>query len=380
LPVDPIELTRDLVRCPSVTPDAGAALGLCARVLEAAGFTCTRLDRAAASGTVPNLVATVGRGRPHLVLNGHLDTVPVGDRARWTVDPHGGLVRDGRLFGRGAADMKSGVAAMIAAAADFLAAHGPPNGRLSLMLTGDEEGPAVDGSAHLVAWAVAEGIPPDACLVGEPTSREALGDLAKIGRRGSLTARLVVAGRQGHTAYPQRADNAAHRLVAMLGALLAMRLDEGTPWFEPSNLQIASIDVGNPAANVIPGEARAVLNLRFNDLHSGRALEDRMRRLLEAIGGRFELEVAIGAEPFRTEEGPLTRTLAAAVEAVTGRRPRFDCSGGTSDARFFAPVCPVVELGLPGPTLHQVDEQVAVADILGLTAIYRAFLERYLAP
>ena len=380
MPLDPIELTRDLVRCPSVTPDAGAALELCARALEAAGFACTRLDFPGALGTVPNLVATVGRGRPHLVLNGHLDTVPVGDRARWTVDPWGGLIRDARLYGRGAADMKSGVAAMIAAACDFVAAHGRPQGRLSLMLTGDEEGPAIDGSARLVAWAVAQGMAPDACLVGEPTSREVLGDLAKIGRRGSLTARLVVSGRQGHTAYPQRADNAAHRLVAMLGSLLAMRLDEGTPWFEPSNLQIASIDVGNPASNVIPGEARAVLNIRFNDQHSGAQLEQRLRSLLEAIGGRFELEVAIGAEPFRTEEGPLTRTLAAAVEAVTGRSPRFDCSGGTSDARFFAKVCPVVELGLPGPTLHQVDEYVVVDDIAGLAAIYRVFLERYLAP
>lgn len=378
MPVDPIELTRDLVRRPSVTPDAEAALELCAAVLEAAGFACTRLAFASAGPRVPNLVATVGSGRPHLVLSGHLDTVPVGDPARWTVDPHGGLIRDGLLFGRGAADMKSGVAAMIAAAARHLERHGPPSGRLSLMLTGDEEGPSVDGTARLVAWAVERGMPPDACLVAEPTSRELLGDLAKIGRRGSLTARLAVRGRQGHTAYPQRADNAAHRLVHALGALLALRLDEGTPWFEPSSLQIASIDVGNPAANVIPGEARAVLNIRFNDRHSGAGLERRLRALLDALGLDHSLEVSLGAEPFRTEEGPLTATVAAAVEALTGRRPRFDCSGGTSDARFFAPVCPVVELGLPGPTLHQVDEQVAVADIAGLAAIYAEILERLL--
>jgi succinyl-diaminopimelate desuccinylase len=377
--VDPVALTRELVRCPSVTPEAGPALELCARVLEEAGFACIRLAFASAGPRVPNLVATVGEGRPHLVLNGHLDTVPPGDPARWSVPPFEGLVRDGRLFGRGAADMKSGVAAMIAAAARHLARRGLPRGRLSLFLTGDEEGPSIDGSARLVGWAVERGMPPDACLVGEPTSRERLGDLAKIGRRGSLTARLTVRGRQGHTAYPQRADNAAHRMVQLLAALLAVRLDEGTPWFEPSTLQIASIDVDNPASNVIPGEARAVLNIRFNDRHSGASLERRLRGLLQALGGDVSLETAIGAEPFRTEEGPLTRTLAAAIAEVTGLEPRFDTSGGTSDARFFAPICPVVEFGLPGPTLHQVDEHVATADIEGLARVYEAFLARFFA-
>lgn len=377
--VDPVALTRELVRCPSVTPEAGPALELCARVLEEAGFACIRLAFASAGLRVPNLVATVGEGRPHLVLNGHLDTVPPGDPARWSVPPFEGLVRDGRLFGRGAADMKSGVAAMIAAAARHLARRGLPRGRLSLFLTGDEEGPSIDGSARLVGWAVERGMPPDACLVGEPTSRERLGDLAKIGRRGSLTARLTVRGRQGHTAYPQRADNAAHRMVQLLAALLAVRLDEGTPWFEPSTLQIASIDVDNPASNVIPGEARAVLNIRFNDRHSGASLERRLRGLLQALGGDVSLETVIGAEPFRTEEGPLTRTLAAAIAEVTGLEPHFDTSGGTSDARFFAPVCPVVEFGLPGPTLHQVDEHVATADIEGLARVYEAFLARFFA-
>ncbi|MDW8371960.1 MAG: succinyl-diaminopimelate desuccinylase, partial [Geminicoccaceae bacterium] len=288
-------------------------------------------------------------------------------------------IRDGRLWGRGAADMKSGVAAMIAAAVAFAERRPDPPGRLSLFLTGDEEGPAVDGSARLVRWAIEQGIGPDACLVGEPTSLERVGDLAKIGRRGSLTGRLSVFGRQGHTAYPQRADNAAHRLVAVLMALLAIRLDEGTPWFEPSSLQIASIDIGNPASNVIPGEARAVFNLRFNDRHTGASLERRLRTLLDGFGIAHELEVTISAEPFRTEEGPLTETLAAAVQAVTGRRPRFDTGGGTSDARFFAPVCPVVELGLPGPTLHQVDEHVRVADIEELARVYETFLERFFA-
>jgi len=377
--VDPVDLARELVRCPSVTPDAGPALELCARVLGAVGFACIRLDFASAGPRVPNLVATVGEGRPHLVLNGHLDTVPPGDPTRWSVPPFEGLVRDGRLFGRGAADMKSGVAAMIAAAARHLARRGLPRGRLSLFLTGDEEGPSIDGSARLVAWAVERGMAPDACLVGEPTSLERLGDLAKIGRRGSLTARLTVRGRQGHTAYPRRADNAAHRMVQLLAALLAVRLDEGTPWFEPSSLQITSIDIDNPASNVIPGEAHAVFNVRFNDRHSGASLERRLRGLLETLGGEVSLETTIGAEPFRTEEGPLTRTLAAAVAEITGIEPRFDTSGGTSDARFFAPVCPVVEFGLPGPTLHQVDEHVATADIEGLARIYEAFLARFFA-
>ncbi len=377
--LDPVALTRELVRCPSVTPDAEVAIERCRRVLAEAGFACTRLDFATAGPRVPNLVATIGEGRPHLVLNGHLDVVPPGDPARWSVDPFAGEIRDGLLFGRGAADMKSGVAALIAAAVRHRARGGPPRGRLSLFLTGDEEGPAVDGTVRLVAWAVEHGLAPDACLVGEPTSLERPGDLAKIGRRGSLTAYLRVRGRQGHTAYPHRADNAAHRLVGILGALLTVRLDEGTAWFEPSSLQIASIDVGNPAANVIPGEARAVLNIRFNDRHSGASLERRLRALLEALGGEVELATVVGAEPFRTEEGPLTDALARAVEEVTGHRPRLDTSGGTSDARFFAPHCPVVELGLPGPTLHQVDEHVRVADIETLTRIYEAFLDRYFA-
>lgn len=377
--VEPVTLARDLVRIPSVTPDAAAALGLCQRVLAAAGFACTRLPFATAGPVVDNLVATLGDGRPHLVLNGHLDVVPAGDPNRWSVPPFSGEIRDGRLWGRGAADMKSGVAAMIAAAVAFARRRPRPPGRLSLFLTGDEEGPAVDGSARLVRWAVAQGMAPDACLVGEPTSLERVGDLAKIGRRGSLTGRLSVFGRQGHTAYPQRADNAAHRLVAILMALLAIRLDEGTPWFEPSTLQIASIDIGNPVSNVIPGEARAVFNVRFNDRHTGASLERRLRALLESFGIAHELAITISAEPFRTQEGPLTETLSAAVEAVTGRRPRFDTGGGTSDARFFAPVCPVVELGLPGPTLHQVDEHVRVADIEELARVYETFLERFFA-
>ncbi|MCS7268819.1 MAG: succinyl-diaminopimelate desuccinylase [Geminicoccaceae bacterium] len=375
--IDPVALAAALVRIPSVTPDCGAALDLCERLLAEAGFSCTRLPFASAGAEVDNLVATAGAGRPHLVLSGHLDTVPPGDPGRWSVPPFAGEIREGRLFGRGAADMKSGVAAMIAAAIGFLERHPQFPGRLSLFLTGDEEGPAVDGTARILRWATERGLGPDACLVGEPTSVETLGDLAKIGRRGSLTGRLRVLGRQGHTAYPERAENAAHRLVSVLQALLAVRLDEGTPYFPPSSLQIASIDIGNPASNVIPGEASALFNVRFNDRHEGSALERRLRALLDALGIPYELEVTVAAEPFRTAEGPLTEMLAEAIERVTGRRPRFDTSGGTSDARFFAASCPVVEFGLPGPTMHQVDEQVRLADIEGLARIYGLFLERF---
>lgn len=375
--IDPVAFTAALVRIPSVTPDCSAALDLCERVLSDAGFACTRLPFASAGAEVDNLLATTGSGRPHLVLSGHLDTVPPGDPTRWSVHPFGGEIRDGRLFGRGAADMKSGVAAMIAAAIAFCERHPRFAGRLSLFLTGDEEGPAIDGTARMLDWARERGLAPDACVVGEPTSRERLGDVAKIGRRGSLTGRLTVFGKQGHTAYPERAENAAHRLIELLSALLALRLDEGTAHFPPSSVQIASIDVGNPASNVIPGEARALFNIRFNDRHSGALLERRLRTLFDALGGAYELSVTIGAEPFLTERGPLTETLARAIEEVTGSRPRFDTSGGTSDARFFARYCPVVEFGLPGPTMHQIDEQVRTSDIAGLARIFEVFLEHF---
>jgi succinyl-diaminopimelate desuccinylase len=371
--IDPVELTRALVRCPSVTPDAGAALDIVEAALSRLGFACHRLR----FGEVDNLFARLGTDRPSFAFAGHVDVVPPGDRALWSVDPFGGEIRDGRLWGRGAADMKSGVACAIAAIAAFLDRHGRPRGSLALVITGDEEGPAVDGTVRVLDWATAEGHRFDACIVAEPTSPERLGDVIKIGRRGSAVGRLVALGRQGHTAYPQRADNAAHHLVAALHAMLTLPLDAGSPHFEPSNLQITTIDIGNPAGNVVPARAEARFNIRYNDRHDRASLEAWLRARCAEVGGQFELELTSSGDAFLTEPGPFTELVAAAVAEVTGRRPTLSTSGGTSDARFIRHICPVVELGLVGTTMHQVDEHVSIADIHGLTEIYRCILERW---
>ena len=380
-PLDPVALTQALVRCPTVTPDADPALDLLEATLRPLGFACRRW-RFEGHGSYPvgNLFAKLGEGRPHLAFCGHVDVVPPGDPARWQGrDPFAGEVRDGRLYGRGAADMKSGVAAFVAAAAAHLDRHGPPAGAVSLLITGDEEGEAVNGTVKLLARAAEEGERFDACLVGEPTCPEVLGDVAKIGRRGSVSCRLTVRGRQGHTAYPQRADNAAHRLVAILQHLIATPLDEGTEWFEPSNLQITSIDIGNPAANVVPGEATARFNIRFNDRHTRDSLARWLEAAIAPLAPDHDLEVAGNAEAFLTAPGRLSEILQASVEEATGRRPALSTSGGTSDARFVQRYCPVIEFGLVGTTMHQVDEHVAVADIEGLTRVYEAFLRRFFA-
>jgi succinyl-diaminopimelate desuccinylase len=377
--VDPVALTRELIRRPSVTPDAGAALDVVQEALAGLGFACHRVAfEGEGSYPVDNLYARLGTGAPHLMFAGHVDVVPPGDPARWTVDPFGGEVRDGQVWGRGAADMKSGVACFVAAVARHLERHGPPAGSVSLLVTGDEEAQAVNGTVKVLEWAAARGERWDGCLVGEPTCPSRLGEVAKIGRRGSLSARIAVRGRQGHTAYPQRSDNAVHRLVAVLHDLLAAPLDEGTDAFEPSNLQVTTVDVGNRATNVVPGEATAWLNIRFNDRHTKASLERWLREAVAARAHDFELEVIGNAEAFRTEPGPLTETLAAAVEEVTGSRPELNTKGGTSDARFVRRYCPVVEFGLVGATMHQADERVAVADVEGLTRIYEAFLRRFL--
>jgi succinyl-diaminopimelate desuccinylase len=376
-PRDPVALTQALVRCATVTPDAGPALDLLQGLLEPLGFACHRL-RFEGHGSYPvdNLFAKRGQGRPHLAFAGHVDVVPPGERERWALDPFAGEVRDGKLYGRGAADMKSGVAAFVAAAAR----QKDLPGSVSLLVTGDEEGDAVNGTAKLLEWAHEQGERFDGCIVGEPTCPEHLGDIAKIGRRGSLSGRLVVRGRQGHTAYPQRADNAAHRLVAVLDRLVNAPLDEGTAWFQPSNLQVTSIDIGNPASNVIPGEASARFNIRFNDRHTKASLERWLHEQIAPLAPDYALEVASNAEAFVTEPGPLSETLAASVEAETGIRPRLDTAGGTSDARFVQRYCPVIEFGLVGTTMHQANEHVAIADIEGLTRIYERFLGRFLAP
>jgi succinyl-diaminopimelate desuccinylase len=372
-PIDPVELTRALVRCPSVTPEAGAALDLVEAALRSLGFACQRLR----FGEVDNLFARLGTEEPSFAFAGHVDVVPPGDRALWSVDPCGGDIRDGMLWGRGAADMKSGVACAIAAIATFLDRRGPPRGSIALIITGDEEGPAVDGTVRILDWATAHGHHFDACLVAEPTSPEQLGDVIKIGRRGSAVGRLVARGRQGHTAYPQRADNAAHRLVAAVNAMLTTPLDSGSAHFEPSNLQVTTIDIGNPAGNVVPARAEARFNIRYNDLHDKASLDAWLRARCDEVGGSFELELTSSGDAFLTEPGPLTDLVADAVAEVTGRRPELSTSGGTSDARFIRHVCPVVELGLVGTTMHQVDEHVSIADIRGLTAIYDRILERW---
>lgn len=377
---DPVALTQALVRCASVTPNAGEALDLLEAVLGPLGFACRRL-RFEGDGSYPvdNLFAKRGEGRPHLAFAGHVDVVPPGERGRWELDPFAGEIRDGKLFGRGSADMKSGVAAFVAAVARLAAAGDAPGGAISLLITGDEEGDAVNGTAKLLAWADAQGERFDGCVVGEPTCPERLGDVAKIGRRGSLSGHLVVHGRQGHTAYPQRADNAAHGLIAVLDRLVRTPLDEGTAWFQPSNLQVTSIDIGNPATNVIPGEASARFNIRFNDRHTKASLERWLHEQIAPLAPAYTLTVSGNAEAFLTEPGPLSEALAASVEAETGLRPRLDTSGGTSDARFAQRYCPVIEFGLVGTTMHQANEHVTIADIEGLTRIYERFLRRFLS-
>jgi len=375
---DPVELTRALIRCPSVTPEDAGALGVVADALEPLGFVCERL-RFEAPGTAPvdNLFARLGTDRPNLAFAGHTDVVPPGDPSQWRFDPLAGEIAEGALFGRGAVDMKSGIACFIAACGRYLDRRGLPPGSISLLITGDEEGPAVNGTAKLLEWAEARGHALDGCLVGEPTSPDKLGQLIKIGRRGSLTGYLRVIGRQGHVAYPDRAENAAHRITGMLGALIAERMDEGTHHFEPSNLEITTIDVGNPASNVVPGEARAAFNIRYNDAWTPESLEAWLKERLDRAGGRYELVLEPGAQVFLSEPGPLCRTLEEAVHEVTGIRPGLGTSGGTSDARFIQRTCPVVEFGLVGQTMHATDEHVALVDLEGLTRVYERFLERY---
>ncbi|MEX0759450.1 MAG: succinyl-diaminopimelate desuccinylase [Tistlia sp.] len=381
---DPLDLAQRLIRCPSVTPEEGGALDLLQGELEALGFACTRLVfKEEGTAPVDNLYARLGAAAPNFCFAGHTDVVPPGEAADWSSDPFESTIVEGELVGRGAADMKGAIAAFVAAAGRFLekreAAAEGFGGSISLLITGDEEGPSVNGTRKVLDWLVQEGETLDACLVGEPTNPDALGDMVKIGRRGSLTGNLTALGRQGHTAYPHLADNAAHRLVGLLAALIAEPLDQGTAHFQPSTLQISTIDVGNPASNVVPGRASATFNIRFNDAHSGASLERWLRETLDATGGGYELAVRVSGESFLTPPGPLSELVAGAVEAVTGRRPELSTTGGTSDARFIKDHCPVAEFGLVGRTMHQVDERVAVADIETLTEIYAKALEDYFA-
>ncbi|PTV96225.1 succinyldiaminopimelate desuccinylase [Rhodobacter aestuarii] len=376
---DPIALTADLIRCPSVTPEEGGALVLLEKLLSEAGFACTRVDR----GGVPNLFARWGeRGAKTFGFNGHTDVVPVGDAAAWTHDPFSGDIVDGVLWGRGATDMKSGVGAFAAAAVDFVR-ETPPEGAIVLAITGDEEGPGHDGTRALLDWMVAEGEAMSVCLVGEPTCPEILGQMMKIGRRGSMTFYIEAEGVQGHSAYPHRAKNPLHGLVDLLGQMTAKPLDEGTEHFEPSTLQITTIDCGNPANNVIPAKARATVNIRFNDAHSSATISAWADGLVEGIeatsGVKFALRTEVSGESFLTPPGEFVALVARAVEAETGVTPELSTSGGTSDARFVKDHCPVLEFGLVGKTMHQVDERIEVEQITALKSIYTRILRDYFA-
>jgi succinyl-diaminopimelate desuccinylase len=379
-PVDAVALTADLIRCPSVTPDEGGALVLLDRLLSAAGFECHRVDR---NGT-SNLFARWGRKGANRTFgfNGHTDVVPVGNLGAWTHDPFGGENDGTRIWGRGATDMKSGVAAFVAAAIDFVHAT-PPDGAIVLTITGDEEGPSKDGTVALLDWMGRMGERMSVCLVGEPTSPEVLGDMMKIGRRGSLSARIRATGVQGHSAYPHRAKNPLHAMVDYLGRLTADDLDKGTAHFDPSTLAVTTIDTGNTATNVIPATATAAVNIRFNDVHSGVSLTEWLMAeaavVQEKTGVKMEVSVDISGESFLTEPGEFVDLVAGAVTAETGVRPKLSTSGGTSDARFVKDHCPVVEFGLVGKTMHQVDEHVAIADIVALKRVYSRVLRDYFA-
>lgn len=376
-PVDPVALTAALVKCPSVTPEEGGALVLLEGMLTEAGFRCSRIDR----GGVSNLYARFGEQGPCLAFNGHTDVVPTGDPARWARPPFSGEIADGMVWGRGACDMKSGVAAWVAAAID--AARGGVRGSLALMITGDEEGPSVDGTAAILDWMDANGERVDHCLVGEPTSRESFGDMVKIGRRGSITATVTATGRQGHSAYPHKALNPLPPLAALCAKLAAHEIDAGTEHFQPTTLALVAIETGNPASNVIPGEARAVMNLRFNDLHTGASLtrwiEEEAAAAQAASGVSFKVATRLTGESFLTPPGALSDLIGNAIEAETGRRPELSTSGGTSDARFVKAHCPVAEFGLTGLSMHQTDEFAPVDEIIRLKSVYARIIRDYFA-
>ena len=368
---DPLPLAQALLRCPSVTPADEGAQELLADALGRLGFQVTQLR----SGATENFFARIGTQAPHFCFAGHTDVVPAG--GEWRKDPFAGAVENGILYGRGACDMKGALAAFVAGAAMHLQ-EGPPRGSISLLITGDEEGPATDGTKPVLEWMSQNGQIPDFCLVGEPTNPRVLGEMIKIGRRGSLNATILVHGTQGHAAYPHRADNPVHPLIAMLTELTTTRLDEGTDSFEPSSLQVTTIDVGNPASNVIPAQARASLNIRFNDLHSGASLSDWLRGVAARHSPRADLDIRISGEAFKTASPDFSARLASVIERITGQTPRLDTGGGTSDARFIARYAPVAEFGLVGATMHQIDECVPVAELRRLAEIYAATLREFL--
>ncbi len=380
MPKTALDIARALIAFPSVTPADAGALPYLEGLLEDAGFSAEIVSFAApGTPSIDNLYARFGVEAPNFVFAGHTDVVPPGDAEKWRFDPFAGALADGQIWGRGACDMKGGLAAVLAAALRFVA-RGPFRGSISFLVTGDEEGPAVNGTVKLLDWARERGERFDHCLLGEPTSVAALGDMIKNGRRGSLTGRLVVSGKQGHVAYPRLADNPIRPLAPILTALQTPPLDRGTPDFEASNLEVVSVDVGNPATNVIPGEVRLVFNIRFNDLWTPESLSAEIERRVAAAAGGARVAVSFdptNAVAFLTQRGAFTDLVARAVEDVTGRRPELSTSGGTSDARFIKDACPVVEIGLVGATMHGVDERAPLDDLETLSRLYERVLELY---
>lgn len=384
-PTDPVALTQALIRCESVTPHEGGALTLLQNILEPVGFVCHRMTfTEPGTPDVDNLYARLGNGRPHLCFAGHTDVVPVGDETRWTVPPFSGEIRDGKVYGRGAVDMKGCVAAFAAATLRYIMLHnGLPRGSLSFLITGDEEGPSINGTSKVLHWLKARDEVLDACLVGEPSNPKALGDEIRIGRRGSINADLVVHGKQGHSAYPQLADNPVPKLARIIDRLSSAPIDNGTANFQPSNLQVTVISVPNTASNIIPGAAKATLNVRYNDGWTKPRIEAWVRETVAAaaaeVDAKFEMAFSGTGDVFLTKPGPLVTTLRDAVKSVTGRTPALTTGGGTSDARFIKDHCPVIEFGLVNATIHQVDEHTTIEDLEALTDIYGRFIANYFA-
>ena len=373
--IDAADLTADLIKCSTITPNEGGALRLIEKKLSKHGFTCTRVDR----GQVSNLFARWGSGNT-FGFNGHTDVVPVGDLSLWSVDPFGAEIHNGWMYGRGATDMKSGVAAFVAAAIDFVTST-PPNGSVVLAITGDEEGPAKDGTLALLDWMKANKEVMDVCLVGEPTCPDEMGQMIKIGRRGSLNAHFTVVGVQGHSAYPHRAKNPLPAMARLIDQLSTSELDQGTKHFDASTVAVVNIDTGNPATNVIPAQSSATVNIRFNDAHSGKSITDWLRQhtddIINTFGVDINTKIHISGESFITPPGTFSNLVARAVQVETNREPVLSTSGGTSDARFVQHHCPVVEFGLVGKTMHQVDERVEIAHIQKLKSIYTRILSDY---
>jgi len=378
-----LSIARDLLRCPSVTPADAGALGVLETILKAAGFEVHRITFGEpGTADIDNLYARIGSSAPHITFAGHTDVVPPGDESAWTHGAFSGDVKDGFLYGRGAVDMKGGIACSVAAVLEYLAANGgKPKGSISFLITGDEEDISVNGTIKLLQWAAARGEKFDHCVLGEPSNQEVMGDCIKIGRRGSLHGMLYVDGIQGHVAYPHRAANPVPDISRLIVALSDEPLDRGSAQFQASNLEFTSVDVGNKAGNVIPGQARAKFNIRFNDLHTQETLRELVEaRMTKACGNRIRARIVwepSNSNVFVTKPGPFTDLAVAAIEEVTGRKPELSTSGGTSDARFISGYCPVIEFGLVGQSMHQVDERTPVSDLEKLTKIYRGVLDRY---